>query len=93
VKSPPPSECAVCGALIPRQAQACPECGADERTGWREPDPYDGLDLPDEAWADDDASKSHPSGRSTGPGGLAWGWWLAGLLVLLAFGLGVLGLR
>ncbi|MDO8544144.1 MAG: zinc ribbon domain-containing protein [Opitutaceae bacterium] len=32
----PPEECANCGAEIPRGAKACPECGADERTGWRE---------------------------------------------------------
>ena len=42
-----PAECANCGAAIPRRARACPECGADERTGWRENDAtrYDGLDL------------------------------------------------
>ena len=50
---PPPEECANCGAVIPRGAKACPECGADERTGWRETSGYDGLDLPDEAWRDD----------------------------------------
>lgn len=93
MKASPPSECAVCGALIPPHARACPECGADERTGWREADPYDGLDLPDEAWADEDESKFDPTARSRGPGGLAWGWWLAGVLALLAFGFGVLGLR
>ncbi|MET0263860.1 MAG: zinc ribbon domain-containing protein [Rariglobus sp.] len=46
---PPPEECANCGTDIPRNAHACPECGADERTGWRETSIYDGLDLPDES--------------------------------------------
>ena len=50
---PPPEECANCGAAIPRHAKACPGCGADERIGWREESPYDGLDLPDEAWGED----------------------------------------
>ena len=46
-ESAPPS-CAACGADIPAGARACPECGADERTGWREASLYDGLDLPEE---------------------------------------------
>jgi predicted nucleic acid-binding Zn ribbon protein len=45
---PAPTECAICGAEIPRNAHACPECGADEQTGWREQSLYDGLDLPDD---------------------------------------------
>lgn len=82
---PPPAECANCGASIPRGARACPECGADERTGWRETSIYDGLELPG-----DDDETSAPSRRSVN--GLAWYWWAAGVLILLAFGLGVLAL-
>ena len=91
MKVSPPSECAVCGALIPPHARACPECGADERTGWREADPYDGLDLPDSAWTDDD--DQGPAPGTVGPGGLSWIWWVVGLVVLVAFGLGAFGLR
>jgi len=83
----PPPECANCGASIPPRAQACPECGADEHTGWREQSLYDGLDLPADAFADD-----QPATRPL-RGGLAWYWWLTGLLVLAALGLAVLGLR
>ncbi|MDR1011719.1 MAG: zinc ribbon domain-containing protein [Opitutaceae bacterium] len=46
-RPPPPRYCAICGAELSPNARACPECGADERTGWREQDPTDGLDLPD----------------------------------------------
>ena len=46
-RSGAPEHCAVCGAAVPPKALACPACGADERTGWREPGVYDGLDLPD----------------------------------------------
>jgi hypothetical protein len=50
----PPAECPVCGADVPRGAKACPDCGADERSGWDDDATrYDGLDLPDEALADD----------------------------------------
>jgi predicted nucleic acid-binding Zn ribbon protein len=43
-----PFSCANCGSDIPPHAHACPECGADERTGWAEQDIYDGLDLPED---------------------------------------------
>ena len=48
---------------IPRRAHACPACGADERTGWREQSIYDGLDLPDEEPA---------PGSSLSQSGRAW---------------------
>lgn len=54
-----PSECPVCGADVPRGAAACPECGADERAGWNEETTrYDGLDLPDEAFADENTERT-----------------------------------
>lgn len=76
----PPEECANCGASIPRHAKACPECGADERTGWRETSLYDDLALPDEAFADDDAPP--PAARRT-VNGIAWYWWAAAVCLLL----------
>jgi hypothetical protein len=79
----PPEECANCGAAIPRKARACPHCGADERTGWRETSVYDGLNLPDSAY--DDGPR--PPRRQ----GLAWYWIVAivaGIIVSLFFSLG-----
>ena len=86
----PPEECAQCGEPIPRNARACPGCGADERTGWRESSIYDGLDLPD----DDDEGEFSPSGQrgSRRDGGLRWYWVATLIVVLLALGLGALGL-
>jgi len=52
----PPTECPVCGEAVPRGARACPGCGADERSGWNEEATrYDGLDLPDTAFDDEQA--------------------------------------
>lgn len=76
-----PFECPVCGAAVPRGAKSCPECGADERTGWDdERTRYDGLDLPEEAFADetDPARRSRPSA----PNSLSWLWWLVGLALI-----------
>ncbi len=83
-----PDQCAVCGASIPPRARACPECGADERTGWREASVYDGLDLPDSA--DDSPARPPATPRVNG---LAWYWWLVAALLLAGLILGSLGLR
>ena len=83
--SQPPEECAQCGASIPRGAKACPECGADERTGWREGSVYDGLDLPE--------GEEMPKVRPRDVHGLAWYWWAAAVAVTLLVGLALLGLR
>ena len=88
---PPPEECAQCGAAIPRGARACPECGADERTGWREASLYDGLDLPEEVF-DDGREAARPMASRRDVGGLAWYWWAAGVMILFGFGFWVLGL-
>lgn len=89
----PPGECAQCGAAIPPRARACPECGADERTGWRESSVYDGLDLPDAAYQGD--GENDPCSRSAAPrvNGIAWYWWLVGVAVLLATAIVLVGGR
>jgi hypothetical protein len=96
----PPVECANCGATIPRRAAACPECGADERTGWRDTDAtnYDGLDLPDSAYVDEDSttsSSSSPRARPASPtvNGIRWYWWAVAAVLLLSFILLLLGRR
>lgn len=92
---PAPSECANCGAAIPRHAKACPECGADERTGWRETADtlYDGLDLPAEAFEDDssggESARPKPVARVNG---VPWYRWLVGVLLLLSLVAWALGL-
>lgn len=87
----PPDTCANCGAAIPRHARACPECGADERTGWRETSIYDGLDLPDSAWeedATDGPARANRGLRRSPP----WYWIAAAVLIFVVFTLTILGL-
>lgn len=88
----PPAECANCGAAIPRHAKACPECGADERTGWRETSIYDGLDLPETAWRDDPAS-SRATRETRRVNGVPWYWWAVGVGLLILIALSFSGLR
>lgn len=48
--------CPVCGERVPAGAAACRECGSDESTGWSEDTLYDGLDLPDPGYGEDEPS-------------------------------------
>jgi hypothetical protein len=92
MKPPPPDECANCGAEIPRSAKACPQCGADERTGWRETSVYDNLDLPEATSAEDtDATAAPPRRAFQRPRyELKWYWWALAVLLLFLWALGAL---
>jgi hypothetical protein len=81
----PPLECAHCGTGLRRTARACPECGADERTGWRESSIYDGLDLPEQ-------ESSGPSDAPRRPVSIFWILVGVGLLILLVLSAVVLRL-
>ena len=79
----PPEVCPICGAEVPPNAKACPECGSDEQTGWSEDARYDGLDLPDEKFDYEDFAKRELPGKPNPvPRGMHWLWWVLALLVL-----------
>ncbi len=44
----PPEICPNCGAFVPDNAAACPECGSDYETGWSERAYAQRLNLPDD---------------------------------------------
>jgi predicted nucleic acid-binding Zn ribbon protein len=83
-----PDICPVCGADIPPRARACPECGADETTGWNEDATrYDGLDLPGESSGEsfdtDETLQDENLKPRLRPQGLAWHWWLVGIVLVV----------
>ena len=81
----PPEVCPNCGALVPRQAKACPSCGSDEKTGWSESAHASHLGLPEEHFDYGEFLKEEfDSGRAK-PRGVHWLWWLTALLLILAF--------
>jgi len=84
----PPEHCANCGAAIPPKARACPECGADERTGWAEQSLYDGLDLPED---DDERAQAENSRKNRQ--GRQWLWWAVGVFLILVLALAALGVH
>lgn len=78
-----PELCPHCGAEVPLRARACPECGADESTGWNEraaaqnlgvadPDDFDAEEFAREEWG--------PPPRRH----LSLGWIAVGIGLLLA---------
>jgi hypothetical protein len=85
----PPAICPNCSTRVPARAKACPECGADESTGWSAAAREDGLDLPDADFDYEEFTKREfGGGTSAMPRGLRWFWWLVALLLLV----GLLGL-
>ena len=80
-----PEICPNCGANVPRDAKACPECGSDEQTGWSEETHVDGIDLPDDNFDYDDFVKREFEGKTPVPRGMHWFWWLVAVIILGAF--------
>lgn len=92
-RSSTPEVCPVCHEDVPPGSLACPECGADHRSGWNEEATYlDGLDLPnfDE---DEPPSKRGPYLNSPRPKHSAAKkrkimpviWWITAVLLLGGF--------
>lgn len=57
---------------MPPRALACPECGADHNSGWREEALYDGVDLPEKFDYDEFARQEFGSARTPTHIGTAW---------------------
>ena len=77
-----PDYCENCGVAIPPRAAACPECGADETTGWADPeceDPDGEFDY--EEFVAREFGEDEPE---VIPKGLHWFWWLVGLGLIAA---------
>ena len=80
-----PDICPNCGAEIPRDAKACSECGADEKTGWSEDAHTGGLDLPEENFDYEEFVKREFTGEKNFiPRGIHWFWWAIGIVILSA---------
>jgi ribosomal protein L32 len=74
--------CPNCGAAIRRSARACPECGADEETGWSERTYLDGIDIPDEGAYEETLESEFGSPSSPTKAG-AWRIYVAVALLLV----------
>jgi hypothetical protein len=80
-----PDVCPVCGENVPRGSLACPECGADDNSGWRkDADAYDAVDLPDEDFNYDEFIRAE-FGQTPKPAGLKMVWWIAAIVLTVLF--------
>lgn len=76
-----PAVCPVCGEDVPPRALACPECGADHRSGWREDaGSYDGIDLPGDFDYDDFTRREF--GSSAKPTGISAVCWITAIVLI-----------
>jgi hypothetical protein len=79
-----PEVCPVCGENVPRDALACPQCGADHNSGWRaDVDTYDGVDLPTHDFNYDEFVQQE-FGSQAKPAGLKTIWWIVGIALIVA---------
>ena len=65
---------------------ACPECGADEDSGWSEDAYAQSLGIPEDDFDYDEFVEREFGGEKhrIKPQGLHWFWWLVGLALLAA---------
>ena len=78
-----PEVCPVCEEDVPRDARACPQCGADHNSGWREDaGNYDGVDLPEHDFNYDDFVRQE-FGSQAKPAGLKTIWWIVGIALII----------
>jgi hypothetical protein len=82
-KFQPPEVCPMCGEDVPRNAKACPECGADEQTGWKEDALESSTDLPEEDF-DYDKFVDEEFGHGVKKSPIQWFWWVVAVVLLLA---------
>ena len=75
----------MCGDDVPGSALACPECGADHNSGWRDDaEVYDGVDLGEEQF-DYDEFVQNEFGGGAKPKRVKTIWWLTAIALLVAF--------
>jgi hypothetical protein len=83
-----PATCQHCGATVPRNARCCPECGADEETGWSDSAYASHLGIPDEKFNHSEFVQEEFGSNHTKPRGISWVWLVTALgliLLLLAY--------
>jgi hypothetical protein len=77
-----PEVCPVCNEDVPAGSLACPECGADHRSGWSAEETTSGdLGLPNEDFDYNDFVKNEFNTEAK-PQGLKTIWWVTAILLL-----------
>ncbi|HYE33148.1 MAG TPA: zinc ribbon domain-containing protein [Methylomirabilota bacterium] len=92
-----PEYCPNCGEAVPARARACPQCGADDSTGWSEEAQSDPLGLDRGEFDYDEFTEREFGGkkRELRPPGAKKMWWAVAvaLLALFLFGFFKMAMR
>jgi len=79
--------CPNCGASVPEDAQACPECGSCEDTGWSEQAKYEriGVEYEDTFDYDTYVGETFEDRPARGQSPMQWVWMIVALLLVALF--------
>ncbi len=80
-----PDYCPNCGSEVPANAQACPECGADEKTGWSEHAQAERLGIPRDDFNYDEFVEEEFNSPPRNDSKLHWFWWVIALSLIALF--------
>jgi hypothetical protein len=89
-----PEICPHCGAEVPANARACPECGSDEETGWSDKAREQELGVPDDDFNYEEFVKEEFGKEGeVRPRGIARFWWVVAVILLFCLLYWLIGLR
>ncbi|MCB9230874.1 MAG: zinc ribbon domain-containing protein [Bacteroidia bacterium] len=77
--------CPNCGTEVNVRARSCPECGADDETGWRDLSHSNAMD--DDEFNYDSFIKDEFGKPGIKPKGMPWWIWILAILLIVALGL------
>ena len=77
-----PEVCPICGEDVPLEALACPECGADHHSGWKE-DTLDVSSVPSDDDFDYEEFVKEEFGNEVKPKGIKTIWWITAIILLI----------
>jgi uncharacterized membrane protein YvbJ len=80
-----PESCPNCGAEVPPNAKACPQCGSCAETGWSESAEARHLDLPNDEFDYDEFVKREFGAEKGPPRGISPFWWIVAAVVVVLF--------
>ncbi|MCS7090728.1 MAG: hypothetical protein RMN51_09620 [Verrucomicrobiota bacterium] len=86
-----PPICPCCGSRLDPEAERCPECGADEQSGWTQA--WSGTSAEWESgpfhydkFIQREFGRGEPGSARWKPEGVSWFWWWTALAVLVLLG-------
>jgi hypothetical protein len=84
-----PEFCPNCAEAVPPGSLACPSCGSDHESGWKEEAAYSSAGIPEDDDFNYDEYLEREFNRSPVPRGIKPIWWVTALILLALIILGL----